>query len=324
MTSPRRLLDDGTPFERDVLASARLDSGNAAGLNRTLAAMSLGAAAATAASSIAPGVAGIATGTAGSTATVTPASAGAGALVKWMAIALVVGTAITARAITWWSRTPAVAPVTGMSPATTARPPEPPNPPRPSTSAEPTTPDLRPAETAPRSFASMPTSDSTDRAVGMSASSNRPLASHAAAPGNAAGAAVTSSNVAARSDHEQPNPVDAVSGGPAAESLPGALGSEAHVRPASVLYAELAALARVRAALDRGDSRGALQSLAAYDSAFPASTLAEEATVLRIDALAQQEDGAAAAALGRHFLAANPASPYAPHVRRLIDGAHNP
>ncbi len=47
MMPPRRLLDEGTPFERDVLASMRLDSGLAGGLVRTLAAMRLGAAAAT-------------------------------------------------------------------------------------------------------------------------------------------------------------------------------------------------------------------------------------------------------------------------------------
>jgi hypothetical protein len=52
--------------------------------------------------------------------------------------------------------------------------------------------------------------------------------------------------------------------------------------------------------------------------------LSEEATVIRVDALEQQGDRAAAAALGRRYLAAHPASPHAPHLRAVIDLAHNP
>ena len=284
MTSPRRLLDEGTPFERDVLASARRDAGGGEGLKRTLAVMSLGAAAATAASSIAS--AGLAAGTsAGAGASVAPASAGTGALLKWIALALVVGTAATTPAIRWASRRPHVVAASVTSPpAMTASLPQPAIVAPPSMSLQPATDEALPAVPAPRPPAA----------------------------------------IRARIQPVQPDPRDPVTGGPAVDIQPGASGSAAHPRAASTLYAELAALAGVRAALDRGDSHGALQSLDVYDSAFPGSVLAEEAAVLRIDALAQGGNGVAAAALGRRFLASNPSSAHAPHVRRLIDDAHNP
>jgi len=321
MTSPRRLLDEGTPFERDVLGSARQDAGGAAGHKRTLAVMGLGAAAATAASSI--GSARIAAGTtAGAGASVAPASAGTGAFVKWIALALVVGSAVTTPAISWVSRkTPIVAATVASPPTMMAGVPKPSILPRPSPSPQPATVDELPQAAAPpRSAAWSPAIETAARALG---GSNRSTATPPAAQGNASSAEAIGMRATARSQPGAPDRADVTIGGAAADTEARAQGPEAHPRPASALYAELAALAGVRAALDKGDSRGALRSLAAYDSAFPGSELAEEAMVLRVDALAQGSDDAAAAALGRRFLASNPSSPHAPHVRRLIDDAHN-
>jgi hypothetical protein len=52
--------------------------------------------------------------------------------------------------------------------------------------------------------------------------------------------------------------------------------------------------------------------------------LAEEATVLRVDALVAQGNAPAAAALALRFLAASPASPHGPHLRAVIEAARNP
>jgi outer membrane protein assembly factor BamD (BamD/ComL family) len=99
---------------------------------------------------------------------------------------------------------------------------------------------------------------------------------------------------------------------------------KARPRSPPVLYEEIAVLEGVRVALDQGDSRDALRRLDAYDGTFPRSVLAEEATVLRIDALSQIGNQTAAASLARSFLAANPSSPHAPHLRALTSGVHNP
>lgn len=121
-----------------------------------------------------------------------------------------------------------------------------------------------------------------------------------------------------------PPPAEATGPQAAAENPPVAPEPKARPRPSPVLYGEVAALEGVRTALDHGDSRDALRKLDAYDVAFPRSVLAEEATVLRVDALSQSGDPAAAAALARSFLAANPSSPHAAHLRALTSGMHNP
>jgi hypothetical protein len=90
----------------------------------------------------------------------------------------------------------------------------------------------------------------------------------------------------------------------------------------SSLDAEVATLDRVRLALAERDASGAIRELDAYDRAFPMSVLAEEATVLRVDALMEKGDAAAAAALSRQFLVANPSSPHASHLRQVLSGLH--
>jgi hypothetical protein len=96
------------------------------------------------------------------------------------------------------------------------------------------------------------------------------------------------------------------------------------LRPRSSLPAELALLDGVRASLQDRNAPAALKQLDVYDRTFRSSILADEALVLRVDALVARGDRAEAAALSRGFLATHPVSPHAPHLLRLLSGAHNP
>jgi Outer membrane lipoprotein len=86
----------------------------------------------------------------------------------------------------------------------------------------------------------------------------------------------------------------------------------------STLADEVAALQVARTALAAHDPGGAIVALDRYKSRFPAGKLGPEATVLRIDALNQRGDHAAASALGDRFLATHPHSPYADRVRSIL------
>lgn len=86
----------------------------------------------------------------------------------------------------------------------------------------------------------------------------------------------------------------------------------------SALTEEIASLDVAREALASGNAARALQALDQHDRAFPHALLGPEATVLRIEALAQRGDRAGAARLGEAFLAAHPRSPAASRVRSLI------
>jgi hypothetical protein len=114
------------------------------------------------------------------------------------------------------------------------------------------------------------------------------------------------------------------SNAPSVESLR----TEAHAPRASFtapasIEVEVGALAEVRGALARGAAQEAIAKLDAYGRAFPQATLAEEATVLRVDALSLLGDRAAAARLAGAFLASHPSSPHAPHLEAVIAGVQN-
>jgi hypothetical protein len=257
MSGPRRLLEGGTSFERELLASARLDVGSESRLRRTLVAMGAGAAA----SGAARGAAG-ALGAGG---------AGTVATLKWLAIAVVVAGGASG-AIAW----------SGARRA-------------PTRAATPVAPSIASAAIAPVSPPGEPRRSS---ALGEDA----PLVRVPAAP---------------------PPPMHrlATAGRPRpAESTPAAPAPAVD----ATLVAEIAALERARAAVRRRDAAAALRELDAYDRAFPSGALADEATVLRVDALSEGGSRAAAAALGWHFLATNPQSPHAAHVRSMIGEGANP
>jgi hypothetical protein len=81
---------------------------------------------------------------------------------------------------------------------------------------------------------------------------------------------------------------------------------------------QLAELRAVRAALVAGATQRALSLLDAFGARYPGSPLAEEASVLRIDALADQGRRADALALAQAFLRAHPHSAYAQRLRSKL------
>jgi hypothetical protein len=94
--------------------------------------------------------------------------------------------------------------------------------------------------------------------------------------------------------------------------------------PAGDLAAEAALLDEAREAVARRDGAAALAVLAQHTKTFPRPALADEAFVLRAEALAVQGDGARLRALATPWLASHPTSPYAPRVRRAVAQASPP
>jgi outer membrane protein assembly factor BamD (BamD/ComL family) len=88
--------------------------------------------------------------------------------------------------------------------------------------------------------------------------------------------------------------------------------------PASSLDAQLSSLARARESLAGGRPDAALSSLDDYDARFPGGAFAQEAGVLRVQALVAQGDRAGAQRVAARFLAAYPQSPHAARVRTLV------
>ncbi|HEY3496398.1 MAG TPA: tetratricopeptide repeat protein [Polyangiaceae bacterium] len=84
------------------------------------------------------------------------------------------------------------------------------------------------------------------------------------------------------------------------------------------LALELTAIEEARRALRSGDYALALRLLDDYTRRFSKRHLDSEATVLRIETLAKKGDRAAAARLGKSFLAGHPNGPYARRVRSLV------
>jgi TolA-binding protein len=86
------------------------------------------------------------------------------------------------------------------------------------------------------------------------------------------------------------------------------------------LHEEIALLDRARAAVRAGDGTGALAMLSDYQRRFGRGTFSQEATVLRVEALAKSGQMSAARKLGERFLAAHPESPHAERIERLLGG----
>jgi TolA-binding protein len=107
---------------------------------------------------------------------------------------------------------------------------------------------------------------------------------------------------------------------PVADPEPVATERPARPAPAEAasLTDELLLLEEARRALSAHDYGLALKVLDAYSQRFPRRRMGSEATVLRIETLAAKGDAAAARALGRTFLRAQPRSPYAKRVRSLL------
>lgn len=84
---------------------------------------------------------------------------------------------------------------------------------------------------------------------------------------------------------------------------------------------EVAALARVRGALQAGRAQEALAALRAFEQQHPSSVLGQEAHALRIEALLAVRDVDAARAEGERFLRSYPDSPHRARVQALLRAA---
>ena len=80
---------------------------------------------------------------------------------------------------------------------------------------------------------------------------------------------------------------------------------------------EVAAIRSAKGALASGNAAQALRELDAYKMHFPHGRLAQEATVVRIEALINSGNQAAAGSIADRFLAAHADSPYSARVRSL-------
>jgi TolA-binding protein len=90
----------------------------------------------------------------------------------------------------------------------------------------------------------------------------------------------------------------------------------------SDLREQIALLDRARSAVRSHDSREAFAALAAYGKRFPRGEFWQEATALKIEALAQSGQVGAARALGKRFVAAHPESPHVERIERLVGTLH--
>jgi hypothetical protein len=95
-------------------------------------------------------------------------------------------------------------------------------------------------------------------------------------------------------------------------------GSQPGSAPAPSLADEVKAIQRAKTALSGGNPGGAIKELDAYRESFPRGRLSQEATVLRIEALAASGNQAAAQKLGEQFLKSNEKSPYAARVKSVL------
>jgi len=84
------------------------------------------------------------------------------------------------------------------------------------------------------------------------------------------------------------------------------------------LRAELELLDAIRADLAGGNSTSALAKLDRYDREFQGGALADEAAVLRVEALLAHGDQARAEAFATRFLATHRGTPYESRIRTLL------
>jgi len=278
MNQRRRLLEEGTQFEREVLASARLDAGSDEGFKKTLAALgTVSVAAVGAATTLAGTAAGAKSGVATGMATSPVGGTSLVVFARWIGVCTLVAGVGTGAYFMHAKPRPPQPPLDSAFHGAGATP-------SPRTSAPAFFPD------APsHSPASLPVAHEQVRAPARPAR-----------------------------EADRRHPLVTAS---ARDTVP----TEHLVLPRSpsMLDAEVAALEKVRSALVQRDARRALLLLDAYDREFPSSSLADEATVLRVDALEQHGNPAAATALAHRFLAAHPASPHASHLHHVLLDARN-
>jgi hypothetical protein len=87
---------------------------------------------------------------------------------------------------------------------------------------------------------------------------------------------------------------------------------------AAALKQQLVLVDHARALATSGDSAAALRAVDEYDRRFPGGALSEEASLVRIEAVAARGDRDHAAALAERFVAEHPGSVYADRVRAIV------
>jgi hypothetical protein len=119
-------------------------------------------------------------------------------------------------------------------------------------------------------------------------------------------------------------PASAPAVAPAPASAPAPAPASAPGTAFPPLSAELPFIDLARSSLAKGLPGYALSSLDTYDLRFPHARLAEEARVLRIEALVKLGRTDDARVVADRFLRDAPTSPYAPRVRSLVRDGDNP
>jgi TolA-binding protein len=115
-------------------------------------------------------------------------------------------------------------------------------------------------------------------------------------------------------------PASAVTARPAAaaSSTPGLTPRSTAADAKHELREEIALIDAARAAVQSRSSVQALALLRRYETSYPRGAFSPEATVLRIEALAQSGQRAQAAALAQRFLSQYPDTPLAARVTRAV------
>lgn len=291
MRDPMRLIDSADEFERDLLRSADADHPARARRARSLAALGMTAAAASTTTTVAG--AGV-----GAPAAVTVSNV---LLVKWVGVAVValVASAGTVHALRKSrEESSKVALVQQTRASGTATPHDGAwQPVAPPAASDPPEPPVQPVEPQPPEHVRV----APPQPLRLGDVRDPPALAPLAQP-------------PAESLEAPPNP----SHGPAASTHPSAA-------PASdTLAAEVAALDDARTALRNRQPARTLALLDDYARRYPRGTLAQEAALLRIEALLAQGNRAEARRFGRSFLEASPGSPLAARVRALLDSVIDP
>jgi len=293
----RRLREETkSPLARALLESADADRSASGACGRALGTLGLGAAGI----AVAKGAAGTGAGGSGAGAlSAAPPSAKAGALffLKWVGVgalggAVAIGSAAVVQEVTTPSavRAPLSAPTSPL-----ARP-----------LARATTPLLGSGEaplSAPAAAAPLsPSAGSEVIAIAHEGTRSTSFATSATSAAPAAGAPHPPGETTPEWASATPNVAPSSSEPPPSERIP----------------AQLQALSAIRAALAAKDPARALTLLDEFDLHNPESSLSEEVTVLRIDALTDAGRAPEAAALGGAFLKAHPRSAYGEHIRSKL------
>jgi hypothetical protein len=286
MTAPRtRLIEAETDFERDLLRSWGHERPSDRARQRARGLFGVGTALGVSAASTATAASQVAGGAGAATGSMAPKAVTLGALTlgKWLAAGAVV---VAAAGVTVeYARSPSSAAAPSGAPiaAPVPRSPSPPNPVHVS-----------------------PAASDFSRSVD-------PYMSSPAPP-------VPAMTVPQPASAREPAHAQEVSRPRAVMPAPGPSDDE---RPTLGLGEQVAALDRARNALASGDTTRGIRLLDEYQARFPKGILAQEATVLRIEALLAGGNRPAAADIASQFLASNPTSPHAARIRRLLQRGSN-